>query len=85
MCIRDRNGTVDVKSEEGQGSLFTVNLSFGIPGIRQNIEKVYDFSCLHVLVLFDENGDYQYLETLLDRLDISYDMALKDVYKRQVL
>lgn len=71
------NGTVDVKSEEGQGSLFTVNLSFGIPGIRQNIEKVYDFSCLHVLVLFDENGDYQYLETLLDRLDISYDMALK--------
>ncbi|WP_343250195.1 transporter substrate-binding domain-containing protein [Diplocloster hominis] len=70
------NGTVDVKSEEGQGSLFTVNLSFGIPGIRQKPEKVYDFSSLHVLVLFDENSDYQYLETLLSRLDIQYDLAL---------
>lgn len=69
-------GTIDVKSEEGQGSLFTVNLSFGIPETRRIREKVYDFSSLHVLVLFDENGDYQYLETLLDRLDISYEMAL---------
>lgn len=71
------NGTIDVRSKEGRGTLFIVNLSFDIEQVQQpGGGKLQDFSSLKVLVLYDENSDYHYMQTLLDRLGIQYDMVM---------
>lgn len=70
------NGTIDVKSEEGKGTLFTVNLSFDIARDGDMSANLYDFGGLHVLVVYDENSDYKYMKYLLERFGVTFDMTL---------
>lgn len=70
-------GTINVTSEEGKGTVFTVNLSFeAVKGTDRSLEEIYDFSSLRVLVLYDESSDYMYIQTLLERFGVIYDIIL---------
>lgn len=69
------NGTIGVKSEEGRGTCFTVNLSFEMPMIRDSGAQAGDFSHLHALVLYGHNSDYEYIQTLLERLGTPCDLV----------
>ena len=47
-------GTITVKSEEGQGSEFTVNLTFKLCGEAKSYEKIEQLQGLKVLVADDD-------------------------------
>lgn len=70
------NGSMDVQSQEGEGTCFKVNLSFGIADTRKNLHEPYNFSSLRVLVLYDPNSDYESIKTMLNRVNVKYDLVL---------
>lgn len=70
------NGSIDVQSQEGTGTRFTVNLSFGITDQCKDVREPYKFSELWVLVLYDPNSDYESMETMLSRIHVKYDLVL---------
>lgn len=71
------DGTIEVWSEEGIGTRFTVNLAFdAVRDLSRQAPEVSGLSGLRMLVLYDESSDHGYIRTLLERLGIAYDLSL---------
>lgn len=62
-------GTISVKSEEGQGTEFSVELPFGLSG-RTPSRELTGISQLKVLVVDDDRGTCEHAALLLDKMGL---------------
>ncbi len=62
-------GTISVKSEEGKGTEFAVELPFGLSG-RQPSRELAGLSQLKVLVVDDDRGTCEHAALLLDKMGL---------------
>lgn len=62
-------GTISVKSEEGKGTEFTVEIPFGLSG-RQPSRELAGLSQLKVLVVDDDRGTCEHAALLLDKMGL---------------
>lgn len=88
--IRMMHGSIDVESEEGKGTTFTIHLVFG-KAQKQRKEHAMsgDFSRIRALIVDDEKRSCDYMKALLKRCHVKSDMvlsgedALKQIKRRQ--
>lgn len=62
------NGTIDMDSKEGEGTDFTVGLSFEIHNITEK-KNLYDFSDVKILLVYSRNS-YESISSLIQRFGV---------------
>lgn len=61
-------GTIGAESEEGKGSVFFVEIPFGISGLPQNAAHLKSFAGMRVLIIDDSKEDSTILFEMLSDL-----------------
>ncbi len=72
------NGTIDVQSEKGEGSIFTVTLTLGESDRKKQESKAENFhpSNLHVLVIDDDPIALEHAKIVLGQVGIDCEVAM---------
>ncbi len=66
-------GTIQVKSTQGKGSVFTVDIPFKVTNNVNDHVTPTDFSKIHALVVDDSEDSCEYSGILLERLGVRYE------------
>lgn len=70
------NGSINVSSEKGRGTTFTINLTLKHSKIPSDFEKNLSANDLKVLVIDDEKVDSEHARLILNELGIDADFSL---------
>lgn len=70
------NGTINVRTQEGKGTKFVVNLSLDVTQEKKISEEEDNFSDLKLMILYDKNNDHRNIRYLLDYFGVVYHVAL---------
>ena len=68
------HGSISVESKKGIGSMFTVDLPFSIPKIDE-LSSSKSINDLRVLVVDNDCASRIYMTSILDRINVQYDIA----------
>ena len=68
------HGSISVESKKGIGSMFTVDLPFSIPEIDE-LSSSKSINDLRVLVVDNDCASRIYMTSILDRINVQYDIA----------
>lgn len=66
-------GSIQVKSTQGKGSVFTVDIPFKVSTNASETSEVSNFSDIHALVVDDSKDSCEYSGILLERLGVRYE------------
>lgn len=68
------HGAINVESEKGKGTTFTINLPFDIPD-KKNVADLRMLKSVRILAVEDDYSAMDYTKTVLERIGLDFDMC----------